>query len=151
MSTKGEYVKPAPIGSKVVTTDDVIDQGYDFSYLKMGGMLKVQKATVDGDLTTKGDTAYTPPAALAITLQPVTPVSVVSGNLLQLKVTAVGGVKPYAYVWKKGTAIVAGQNSDTFSKNAVEADAGSYTVEITDALGAKVTSSASVVTVTPAP
>lgn len=150
MSTKGEHVKPAPIGSSVVTTDDVIDQGYDFSYLKMGGMLKVQKATVDGDLTTKGDTAYEAPSALAITLQPEAAVSVESGKLLQLKVTAVGGVKPYAYVWKKGTAVVADQTSDTFSKKAVSADAGSYTCEITDAKGTKVTSTAAVVTVTAA-
>ena len=45
MATVGTYVKPAPIGSAVVTTDDVIAQGYDFLYLKMGGMLKVQVAT----------------------------------------------------------------------------------------------------------
>lgn len=151
MANKGEYVKPAPIGNAVVTTDDVIAQGYDYSYLKMAGMLKVQKATVDGDLTSKGDTAWEAPSALVISLQPTTPVSVVSGDVLELKVAAVGGVKPYAYVWKKGAAVVAGQTSDTFNKNAVVVDAGSYTCEITDAAGTKVTSAASVVTVTPAP
>lgn len=60
MATNGVYVKPAPIGSAVVTTDDVIAQGYDFLPLKMGGMLKVQEATVDGDLTIKGDEQYYP-------------------------------------------------------------------------------------------
>ena len=33
MATNGVYVKPNPIGSGVVTTDDVIAQGYDFLYL----------------------------------------------------------------------------------------------------------------------
>lgn len=46
---KGVYVKPKPIGHSVITTDDVIAAGYDFVYLKMGGMLKVAKSTVDGD------------------------------------------------------------------------------------------------------
>lgn len=43
---KGVYVKPQPIGSKVKTTDDVYQAGYDYIPLYMGGMLIVDKDTV---------------------------------------------------------------------------------------------------------
>lgn len=50
----GTYVKPKPIGSAVVTTDDFILKGYDFVPLYMGGMLKVDP-TATGMTVAEGD------------------------------------------------------------------------------------------------
>lgn len=97
MANKGEYVKPAPIGSNVITTDDVIAAGYDFSYLKMGGMLKVQNATVEGDLTLKGDTAFS--------IVPLVFSANLSNQALDVgadatfTVQVAGGIAPYSYEW----------------------------------------------------
>lgn len=149
MATKGTYVKPAPIGSAVVTTDDVIAQGYDFAYLKMGGMLKVQEATVDGDLTIKGDAAYEPPKPLGFATDLTATKSVATGAALTLTVAAKDGFGDYTYQWYKDGAPISGRTSASFTKSAAEAgDAGDYYAEVTDKEGNKAQSTVCKVTVT---
>jgi hypothetical protein len=149
MATNGVYVKPAPIGSAVVTTDDVIAQGYDFLPLKMGGMLKVQEATVDGDLTIKGDAAYVPPKPLGFSTDLTATKSVATGAALTLTVAAKDGFGDYTYQWYKDGAPLSGRTSASFSKSAAEAgDAGVYYCEVTDKNGDKAQSKQCTVTVT---
>lgn len=149
MATNGVYVKPAPIGSAVTTTDDVIAQGYDFVYLKMGGMLKVQEGTVDGDLTIKGDTAYEAPKPLGFSTDLTATKSVATGAALTLTVAAKDGFGDYTYQWYKDGAPLSGRTSASFSKSAAEAgDAGVYYAEVTDKNGDKAQSKHCTVTVT---
>lgn len=151
MATVGTYVKPKPIGSGVVTTDDVIAQGYDFVYLKMGGMLKVQEATVEGDLTVKGDTAYVPPVPLSLSTDLAATKSVATGAQLTLTVAAANGFGDYSYQWYKDGAPISGRTGASFSKSAAEAgDAGDYYCVATDKMGDTVTSKTCKVTVTEA-
>lgn len=149
MATVGVYKKPAPIGSTVVTTDDVIAQGYDFVYLKMGGMLKVQETTVETDLTIKGDTAYEPPVPLSFSTDLAATKSVATGAALTLTVAAANGFGDYSYQWYKDGAPISGRTGASFSKSAAEAgDAGDYYCVATDKMGDTVTSKTCKVTVT---
>lgn len=149
MATVGVYKKPAPIGSTVVTTDDVIAQGYDFVYLKMGGMLKVQETTVETDLTIKGDTAYEPPVPLSFSTDLAATKSVATGAALTLTVAAANGFGDYTYQWYKDGAPLSGRTGASFSKSAAEAgDAGDYYCVATDKMGDTVTSKTCKVTVT---
>jgi len=140
------------IGNGIVDTDDVIEQGYDFVGLKMAGMLKVQEATVEQDLTIKGDEQYYPPGhifPLAFTTDlPTTAPDVYLGNSENfgpLTVAVKGGVEPYTYQWKRGSANV-GSNSNTFGPTTVDSvfpsnGAFNWSCEVTDAEGTKITSS----------
>ena len=149
MATNGVYVKPNPIGSGVVTTDDVIAQGYDFLYLKMGGMLKVQVVTHKGDLTVKGDIKYAPPVPLSFSTDLAATKSVATGAALTLTVAAANGFGDYTYQWYKDGAPISGRTGASFSKSAAEAgDAGVYYCVATDKMGDSVTSKTCKVTVT---
>lgn len=149
MATSGVYKKPQPIGSAVTTTDDVIAQGYDFLPLKMGGMLKVQEATVDGDLTIKGDTAYEAPVPLSFSTDLAATKSVATGAQLTLTVAAANGFGDYTYQWYKDGAPLSGRTGASFSKSSAEAgDAGDYYCEVTDKNGDKAQSKTCKVTVT---
>lgn len=140
------------IGNGVVTTDEVIKQGYDFVGLKMAGMLKVQEPTVEQDLTIKGDEQYYPPGhvfPLAFTTDlPTTAPDVYLGNnetFGPLTVAVKGGVEPYTYQWKRGTANV-GSNSPTFGPSTVDSvfpsnGAFNWSCVVTDAEGTSITSS----------
>ena len=56
-----------------------------------------------------------------------------TGALLTMSVSANGGTPPYKYAWKKDGQPVDGQTTDTFSKpGAQSADAGKYTCVVTD-------------------
>lgn len=75
--------------------------------------------------------------------------SVATGAALSIAGTVSGGFTPYTHVWKKGSTVVTGQTGATLNIPAAAAgDAGSYTLESTDAKGTKVVSNACVVTVT---
>lgn len=151
MATNGVYKKPLPIGSAVVTTDEVIAQGYDFLPLKMGGMLKVQEQTVEDDLTVKGGTAYEAPKPLAFATDLPATKTVASGAALTLTVAAKDGFGDYAYQWFKNGSPLTGRTSASFSKSSAEAgDAGTYHCEVTDKNGDKALSKSCVVTVTSA-
>lgn len=76
--------------------------------------------------------------------------SVVTGKELTLTVAVTGGKTPYTYVWKRGSTVVSGDSATLTISAAASGDAGSYTVEVTDSLGNRKTSSACVVSVTPA-
>lgn len=140
------------IGNGVVDTDDVIAQGYDFVGLKMGGMLKVQEDTVEQDLTIKGDEQYYPPGTifpLAFNTDlPTSAPDVYLGNNEQfgpLSVSVKGGVEPYSYQWKRGSANV-GSNSSTFGPSTVDSvfpsnGAFNWSCVVTDAEGESITSS----------
>ncbi|HDT0275568.1 TPA: immunoglobulin domain-containing protein [Escherichia coli] len=56
-----------------------------------------------------------------------------TGALLTMSVSANGGTPPYKYAWKKDGQPVDGQTTDSFSKpGAQSADAGKYTCVVTD-------------------
>ena len=151
MAQIGTYIKPAPIGSGVVTTDHVIAQGYDFVYLKMGGMLKVQESQVDGDLVLGAGAAYVPPAVLAITTNLPATKAFTDAQTFELTIAGSGGVAPYSVEWYKDGAKIANANSTTLNLGtATTAMAGKYTAVYKDAMGTTVTSVECTVTVTKA-
>jgi hypothetical protein len=87
-------------------------------------------------------------AAPTITAQP-TSVTVTAGQTLTLTVTATGN--DLTYQWSHGGAEIAGATAATYRKtNCTDADAGSYTVLVSNLLG-QVRSNAATVTVSPAP
>ncbi len=91
----------------------------------------------------------TPPApsAPSVVVPPASQLLAV-GNPLYLSV-AVSGSGPFTFQWRRGATLV-GTNSAEFGIPAVQpADAGSYTVEVTNAQGS-ITSSAAMVTINPA-
>ena len=74
--------------------------------------------------------------------------TVVAGSAVSLVVEA-AGLAPLAYEWKKGTATLSGKTAAVLTFSSVQsADAGSYTVVVTNGAGA-VTSAVAVLTVTP--
>ncbi|HVU35560.1 MAG TPA: pectinesterase family protein [Opitutaceae bacterium] len=93
-----------------------------------------------------GLTAINPPS---ITAQPAA-ISVNPGQAGTLTVVA-AGTSPLAYQWKKDGTAIAGATSASYTiASAATADAGNYTVTITNTYG-NVTSSAAAVTVTTQP
>lgn len=60
--------------------------------------------------------------------------SVATGATLTLgPVVPAGGVAPYTYVWKKGSTVISGATTATYTKaTAASGDAGTYTVTVTD-------------------
>jgi hypothetical protein len=90
--------------------------------------------------------AWTPPA---ITLQPLGG-TVVSGSALRLQVTAVGG--GLAYQWLLDGLAIAGATAPTYSvSHATSADAGTYTVTVSNRAGTVDSNPAAVAVTTPAP
>ena len=87
----------------------------------------------------------TSPVPPSITSQPVS-TSVVVGNRAEFRVTAAGS-SPLSYQWRKDGAAIAGATSATYAIASVSnADGGSYTVVVTNAVGT-ITSDPAVLTV----
>nr|UVX89094.1 MAG: hypothetical protein [Bacteriophage sp.] len=138
------------IGNGVVTTDEVIKQGYDFVGLKMAGMLKVQEDTVEQDLTIKGADKYLPPGTvlpLVFTQDTPDKIWVAAGQAVNMEVVVSGGVAPYSYQWKKATVNVGGNQPSYSIPSAASGNSGTYTVTVTDAEGKSVTSTPCMVSV----
>jgi len=151
MATVGTYVKPAPIGSAVVTTDHVIAQGYDFVYLKMGGMLKVREEQVDGDLTVGSGAAYAAPTALSFSTNLAATKAFTTAQTFELVVAPAGGIAPYSVEWFKDGVKIANASSTTLNLGtATTAMAGKYHAVIKDGMGSTLKSVESTVTVTAA-
>lgn len=151
MAQIGTYVKPAPIGSSVVTTDHVIAQGYDFVYLKMGGMLKVQSAQVDGDLTLGSGAAYAPPVALSYSTNLPATEEFTTAQAFTLSVTPAGGIAPYSVEWFKDGVAISGATSTSLNLGtATVAMSGVYYAVFKDAMGKSLKSVECTVTVTAA-
>ncbi|MBI2924776.1 MAG: immunoglobulin domain-containing protein [Verrucomicrobia bacterium] len=75
--------------------------------------------------------------------------TVVAGNSVTFTVTATG-TEPLTYVWKRDGAILNGQTSQALTINPVQAsDAGTYTVEVTNAAGGPATASATLAVLVP--
>jgi hypothetical protein len=104
-----------------------------------------------GPVFNPGDPASHPTATAtkpAITTQPASR-TVTAGASVTLSVVA-SGTAPLSYQWAKGGANIAGATSATLSLSAVtSANAGSYTVTVSNSAGS-VTSAAAVLTVNPA-
>ncbi|HPC15732.1 MAG TPA: hypothetical protein P5318_05905 [Candidatus Hydrogenedentes bacterium] len=62
-------------------------------------------------------------------------------------VTAIDGYQPYTYQWYRGTTPVGGNESTLVLANLAAGDQGSYTCQVTGALGSATTSEAAVLTV----
>ncbi len=88
------------------------------------------------------------PAAVAITAQPQSQ-TVTAGNNASFSVTATGRPAP-TYQWRKDGADIAGATSSSYAiTSAQTANAGNYTVTVSNAMGS-VTSSTATLTVNPA-
>lgn len=137
------------IGNGVVTTDEVIKQGYDFVGLKMAGMLKVQEPTVEQDLTIKGADPYYPPGhvfPLAFTQDlpgnnssdAVATFVPMSSNKT-FTVAVKDGVEPYTYAWFRrasNTDNPVGTNAPSYTITGYgTGNNGDYFVRVTDAEG----------------
>ncbi|KEF37650.1 immunoglobulin I-set domain-containing protein [Schinkia azotoformans MEV2011] len=103
-------------------------------------------------------TATSSVAKITVTPAPVAPTittepsdqTVTAGGTATFTVIATGDA-PLSYQWKKDGIDIAGATSASLTiNNAQEPDEGSYTVEVTNAVG-NVTSTAATLTVTPAP
>lgn len=143
--------KVPSIGAGVITTDDVLAQGYDFLPLQQGGMVKVPAdvaAAVNKDVT---GAAYTKPAALSLSTDLTPTKSVEVGAALTLAVVPTGGVAPYSVTWLKGGSAIQTLGSSTLNLGAATLDmAGAYHAEVYDAAGKEIQSTTCVVTVTEA-
>lgn len=140
--------KVPSIGAGVITTDDVLAQGYDFVPLFQGGMAKVPADVAAAQSKDVTGAAYTKPAALKLTTDLAATKSVVVGAALELKVVPAGGVAPYSVTWFKGGSAVQTLGSSTLNLGAATLDmAGSYHAEVYDAAGKEIQSTTCVVTV----
>jgi hypothetical protein len=123
--------------SLVVNNVTTADAGaYSLVMLDAGGLAQTQNATLTVSTGTGG-------AAPTITGQPLS-VTVNSGSTVALKVTASSAV---SYQWSKNGVTISGATSDTLLLPGANANAGSYTVAVTNG-GGTVTSSAAAVAVT---
>lgn len=90
----------------------------------------------------------TAPGSLTITTQPGS-MTVTAGTPVALNVAFSGGTAPYTFVWSKdGTALTNGNQSSFAIAAATSADAGSYTVAITDSSTPPVTVTSKAVVLT---
>lgn len=143
--------KVPSIGAGVITTDDVLAQGYDFVPLFQGGMAKVPADVAAAQSKDVTGAAYTKPAALKLTTDLAATKSVAVGAALELKVVPAGGVAPYSVTWFKGGSAIQTLGSSTLNLGAATLDmAGSYHAEVYDAAGKEIQSTTCVVTVTQA-
>lgn len=141
MATVGTYVKPKPIGHSVITTDDVIAAGYDFVYLKMGGMLKVQGQQVNSDLTVGMGAAYLPPADLAFIGNLPATASVVAGENHTMLVNVNQGHGVISFAWYKDDVLIPNEVIEYLTIiDAESSDAGVYHVVVSDSKGPSITS-----------
>ncbi|MES2298399.1 MAG: M4 family metallopeptidase [Pseudomonadota bacterium] len=96
----------------------------------------------------------TGPAVLSISSNPAS-VTVSAGGTASFSVTAAGGTSPYAYQWMRNGANISGATSASYSlANAQSTDSGAtFSVKVTDAAAATVTSTSATLTVgsTPPP
>jgi hypothetical protein len=93
---------------------------------------------------------YTCPT-LSITTQPASQ-SKCAGDNASFSVTASGGLAPLTYQWRLDGNPISGATASTYSISSVSsANAGNYTVVITDACGQSVTSNTASLSVTAAP
>lgn len=140
--------KVPSIGAGVITTDDVLAQGYDFVPLFQGGMAKVPAAVAAAQSKDITGAAYTKPVALKLTTDLAATKTVAEGAALELKVVPAGGVAPYSVTWFKGGSAVQTLGSSTLNLGAATLDmAGSYHAEVYDAAGKEIQSTTCVVTV----
>lgn len=141
--------KVPSIGAGVITTDDVLAQGYDFIPLFQGGMAKVPADVAAAQAKDVTGAAYTKPSPLKLTTDLAATKSVAVGAALELKVVPAGGVAPYSVTWFKGGSAVQTLGSSTLNLGAATLDmAGSYHAEVYDAAGKEIQSTTCVVTVT---
>ncbi|HJQ32413.1 MAG TPA: immunoglobulin domain-containing protein [Pyrinomonadaceae bacterium] len=110
--------------------------GYAVTVTNGAGSLTSNPATL---------TVITPPT---ITTQPASQ-TVNAGQTATFNVAA-GGTSPFAFQWKKDGADIPGANSATFSvANAQEANAGSYSVVVSNAAGSATSDGAALTVITP--
>jgi hypothetical protein len=109
------------------------------------GVYSVVATNTSGSYPSNGATLTVLGTAPTITAQPQSR-TVTAGTAVTLSVTATGTPAP-TYQWRKGGAAVAGATNSTLTFSSVQtADAGSYTVVVTNSAGS-VASAAAVLTV----
>ncbi|MBI5766902.1 MAG: immunoglobulin domain-containing protein [Verrucomicrobia bacterium] len=134
---------PAGLSTATVTSAVSLRQTVQVTVTDKNGVQTVENREVRTDLRPANVLLGNPPS---ITLQPQG-ATVAPGGSATFRVTATGSA-PLAYQWFKNGVAVTGATADTLQfNNAQTADAGSYSVVITNALGTA-TSSAVAFTVT---
>ena len=114
------------------------------------GTYSVVVSNSAGNVTSANATLAVSPAAVApvITTQPASQ-SVIAGSGVTFSVTATG-TAPLTYQWRKGGSNISGATSATYSMTNVQAaDAGTYSVVVSNSAGS-VTSANATLTVSPA-
>jgi ELWxxDGT repeat protein len=132
--------------------------GANSATLTLSNVSAQDEANYDLVVTNRAASVISGAARLTVTLAPGTPqppqilaspasISVAAGNAANFAV-AVSGAGPFTYQWlKNGTAITGGTSAAFAISPVALADAGSYTVRVTNAAGS-VTSAAATLTVT---
>jgi uncharacterized repeat protein (TIGR02543 family) len=104
-----------------------------------------------GNSVTSNTVTLTVNSLPSIEAQP-TAQTVNTGQKASFSVVATGGTPPYSYQWEKGSTTISGATGATLTiNNAQTADAGSYSVVITDSAGNSVTSTPATLTVNTPP
>ncbi len=135
----GTNITGATAASYTTPATSLADQGASFTVV----------VTNSAGTVTSSAALLTVNQAPAITLDPVSQ-TIVSGSPVTFSVTATGFPAP-TYQWKKNGTAISGQTSSSYTIAAVApADAGSFTVDVTNAISTA-TSAAAVLTVTVPP
>ncbi|MDP1833154.1 MAG: immunoglobulin domain-containing protein [Geothrix sp.] len=135
----GTNITGATAASYTTLATSLADQGASFTVV----------VTNSAGTVTSSAALLTVNEAPAITTQPLSQ-TIVSGSPVTFSVTATGFPVP-TYQWNKNGTAVSGQTGSSYTIAAVApADAGSYTVDVTNAI-ATATSAAAVLTVTVPP
>lgn len=123
-----------------------LSSGGGYNYTTSATMSVLTNPTMSGDQfrcivsntsgsTTSNAGSLTVGTLPAITVQPATPVTVSAGQGTTFSITATGSA-PLAYQWSLyGVAITGATSSSLTITNAQAADAGAYTVDVTNAFG----------------
>jgi hypothetical protein len=115
--------------------------------LFLAALFAVFMTACSGGSSSSSPAATSVAVAPVITMAPATPQTVTVGDPAIFTVVA-SGTAPLSYQWKKGTTNM-GTDADWFALTSVQtADAGSYTVTVTNDAGS-VTSSPATLTVSP--
>ena len=137
---------------------DHVDVGTGLSTYSTDPTAAIGVHTVTVTVSNAAGSVVSHPARLTVTSAPVAPAIVTAPSAQSVTVgdpvtftVAATGTAPLLYQWYQGTTPVGGNDPFYAIPSAQPANAGAYTVQVTNAIGSGVTSSAAPLTVTSAP
>ena len=115
------------------------------------GTYTVVVTNADGSVTSANvSLAVSPPAIIAPSFAPLAAQSVNVGQAFSFSVTP-SGTAPFSYQWYLNDSVISGATLATYSKSAALADAGNYTVGVTNGAGTILSGPAALTVTVPAP